>query len=464
MSAPPAATPRPALGGPQDLFRSAREAVPLPVIERAKGVRLWDEEGRDYIDISSGPVVSNIGHGNGQVADAMAAQARLLDYASSRVARHRPNMALTERIARLAGPGCERVCLSSGGSEAIEIALKFLRQYALATGHPERRKIVTCLPSYHGATIAGLCLSGDEAYAAFLDGFATMSAKVPAPLSYRLPENHDADSYARHCAQCLDDTIEELGPDNVLAFVIEPVGGLATGCVVPPDGYLHAVREICNRHGVFLVFDEVLCGAGRTGRFLSAHHWPDVRPDVVVLAKGLGAGYAPLGATLAPAEMVDHLASLTGFGLTHTYGANPIVCAAGLAVLDVYEAQGLECKARETGAYLRSGLEALMQRSPVVGDVRGLGLLMAVEIVADKATKAPFPAAASAVDCLRVRGLENGLMIYARRTAGGKYGDWFMVSPPLTVSVDECDELLDRLELTLDAFATDMIAAASRPG
>ncbi|MGI9333724.1 MAG: aspartate aminotransferase family protein [Gammaproteobacteria bacterium] len=435
--------------------------MPLPVIERAEGVRLWDEDGRDYIDISSGPVVSNIGHGNGQVADAMADQARRLDYASSRVARHRPNMALTERIAQLAGPGYERICLSSGGSEAVEIALKFLRQYALATGHPERRNIITCLPSYHGATITGLCLSGDEGYAPFLDGFATASTKVPAPLSYRLPGKHDALSFARYCAQCLDDTIEELGPQSVLAFVIEPVGGLATGCVVPPAEYLRSVRQICTRHGVSLVFDEVLCGAGRTGRFLAAHHWPDVRPDVVVLAKGLGAGYAPLGATLAPANVVDHLASLTGFGFTHTYGASPIVCAAGLAVLDVYVAQGLELRAQETGAYLRSGLEALMQRSSVVGDVRGLGLLMAVEIVADKRTKAPFPAAASAVDRLRVRGVENGLMIYARRTAGGKYGDWFMVSPPLTVSVDECDELLHRLEATLDAFATDMEEADS---
>ena len=425
---------RPALGGTQDLFRANRETVPLPVIVRAQGVHLWDEDGRRYIDVSSGPVVSNIGHGNVEVAKALFDQAKTLDYASSRQARHQPNLALSERIARLAGPGFERVCLSSGGSEAVEIGLKFLRQYRLATGQPQRTRVITCLPSYHGSSIGTLSISGDDTYRPFLDGFATMSAKVPAPLSYRLPPGEDFQSYATGCAEALEDCMKTLGADTVLAVVIEPIGGLATGCVVPPRSYLERLRAICDRHDVFLVFDEVLCGAGRTGHFLAAHHWPSVRPDAVILAKGLGAGYVPLGATLVPARLVDHLATLTGFGFTHTYSANPVMCAGALAVLDVYEGEGLAARATEIGAYLRAGLTQLMAECPIIGDVRGLGLLMAIEIVADQPSKRPFPADAAIIDRIRTIGLDHGLMIYGRRTAGGKYGDWFMVAPPLTIS------------------------------
>ncbi len=447
---------RPALGGAQDLFRADSDPVPLPVMVRSQGVNLWDEYDRRYIDVSSGPVVSNIGHGDARVAQALYEQARVLDYATSRQARHRPNMALTERIARLAGPGLERVCLSSGGSEAVEISIKFLRQYRLATGQPERCKVITCMPSYHGSTIAALTLSGDDGYRSFLEGFATPSPRVPAPLSYRLPEGLDEEGYAAKCAVSLEELVFALGPESVLAFVLEPVGGLATGCVVPPTSYMESIRAICDRYGIFLVFDEVLCGAGRTGRFLAAHHWPTVQPDVVVLAKGLGAGYVPLGATLMPAALVDRLASLTGFGYTHTYSANPIACAAALAILDIYENENLEMKAREMGAYLRSGLERLLSESPMIGDVRGLGLLLAVEVVADKRSKASYPAAAKIIDRIRIAGLDNGLLIYGRRTASGKYGDWFMVSPPLTISDKECDDLLARLKVTLEAVCEEV--------
>jgi adenosylmethionine-8-amino-7-oxononanoate aminotransferase len=446
---------RPPIGGPQDLFRAVHDPVPLPVIDRAAGIYLWDEDGRRYIDVSSGPVVSNIGHGDVRVAQALYDQARTVDYVTSRQARHRPNIALAERIARLAGPGFERVCLSSGGSEAVEIGLKFLRQYRLATGDPERCKVITCMPSYHGSTVAALSLSGDEGYHAFLEGFATASLKVPAPLSYRLPAGYDVESYADACADALETCILEQGPESVLAFVIEPVGGLATGCVVPPVSYVRRIRTICDRHEIFLMFDEVLCGCGRTGRFLATHHWPEVRPDALILAKGLGAGYAPLGATLVPARLVDHLASLTGFGLTHTYSASPIVCAAGLAVLDIYEDERLADRATEQGAYLQAGLEALMARSPLIGDVRGRGLLLAVEIVADKDSKKPFPPDTDIIARIRMAGLDAGLMIYGRRTAGGKYGDWFMVSPPLTVTRDQCDDILSRLEIVLDTVARE---------
>ena len=444
------------LGGGQSAFYARSNTVPLPLIEKASGVHMWDIEGRRYIDASSGPVVSNIGHGNVHVADAMAAQARKMDYAFARLARNRPNIAYSERLARLAGPGFERVSLTSGGSEAMENALKLLRQYAVATGKPEKTRIVTCEPSYHGATIATLAMNGDVMMTPFLEGFAEPSAKVPAPFSYRVPRGHDTASYARHCADRLQATIDELGAETVLAFVIEPVGGLSTGCVVPPREYIHRIREICTQNRVHLVFDEILCGMGRTGKFLAAHHWPDALPDLVTMAKGLASGYSPLGAVLAPAALVDELAGLGGYEFQYSYNANPVSSVAGAAVLDEYERLNLVDRAAELGRELREGLEALRHESPIVGDVRGLGMLLAVELVADQETKAPLPVELRPADMVRVHGLRNGLIIYSRPTSGGRYGHWFLVSPPLTIAPEEMRELLERLRATLRDMAGEL--------
>jgi adenosylmethionine-8-amino-7-oxononanoate aminotransferase len=448
-------------GGTQDAFCSRHAIVPLPMIERAAGVHMWDADGNEYIDASSGPMVSAIGHGNARVIDAMASQARKLDYAYTRVARNRPNLDYAERLAGLAGPGFERVNLASGGSEAVDNAIKFLRQYAIATGQESRRRVISLMPSYHGATIGTLAIGGNEGLAPFFDGFAIVSDTVPAPLSYRLPDRHTRESHAADCAAALEAKILELGPENVLAFVIEPVGGLSTGAVVPPAAYFRAIRDICSRHGVYLVFDEILCGTGRTGKFITAHHWPDALPDIIVMAKGLGAGYSPLGAMLAPASMVDELAELTGFEFTYSYNANPVSCAAGSAVLDEFERQGLVERARTLGAKLRSGLDSIKERSPIIGDVRGLGLLLAVELVGEKAAKTSLPATFLPNERIRVHGLQNGVMLYARPTAGSSLGHWFMVAPPLTITEDECDELLRRIEASVSGLLDELKSAGA---
>ena len=444
------------LGGPQDIFYARANTVPLPLMVRAEGIWMSDEDGHDYIDVSSGPVVSNIGHGNTRVAEAMAEQARTLDFAYSRVSRHKPNIDLTRRIAELAGPGYERVCLASGGSEAMEIAIKFLRQEAITQGQSERVSLITCMPSYHGGTVATLAMTGDDSLEPYLSGFAIPSDKVPSPLTYRLPGNHTPDSYASECAEKLELKIRELGPETVLAFVFEPVGGLATGCSVPLTSYFEEIRRICTEYGIDLVFAECLCGTGRTGKFLAAHHWPESMPDIVVMAKGLGSGYTPLGAVLFPAERVDRLASQTGFNFSHTYNANPISCATGLAVLDEFRRLNLIEAAAKQGKYLQAKLEGLKAESPVVGDIRGLGLLMAVELVADRRNKTQLPAHTLPAELIRAHGLKNGLMIYSRRTANGKYGDWFVVAPPLIITEAECDELIARLAATLKDFQVDL--------
>jgi len=446
--------------GGQSAFYSRHNTVPLPLIERASGIHMWDSEGNRYIEVSSGPIVSNIGHGNADVATAMAAQAETMDYAFARLARNRPNIEFANRLSKLAGPGFERVHLVSGGSEAMENAIKFLRQYALATGRPEKRRIITLQPSYHGATVATLAMNGERLLEPFLDGFALVSEKVPAPMTYRRPMGYDAAGYARHCAGELEKKIKALGAENVLAFVMEPIGGLSTGCAVPPAGYVHAVREICTRYGVYLVFDEILCGTGRTGKYLACHHWPDARPDIITMAKGLASGYSPLGAVLAPAAMVDELAGLSGFEFQYSYNASPVSSAAGLAVMDVYDCLDLVTAASERGARIRAGLEALKRRNPLIGDIRGMGLLMAVELVADQETKQMLPNRPDPTDRIRIHGMDNGLMIYSRPTSGGQYGHWFIVAPPLIITEAECDDLLARLAATLD----DVHAAYKKDG
>ena len=441
-------------GGTQDVFYRRGSPVPLPLIERAAGIYMWDEQGNEYTDASSGPMVSALGHGNEAVVEAITRQASRLDYAYTRVARNRPNLEYADRLARLAGPGFERVFLSSGGSEAIDAAVKFLRRHAVAAGQTSRRRLISLMPSYHGATLGATAMTGDDSLEPLLDGFAVVSDKVPAPLSYRLPKDHTADSYAAHCAGALEAKILELGSENVLAFVLEPVGGLATGAVVPPPGYFRAIRDICTRHGVHLVFDEVLCGTGRSGKFITAHHWPDARPDLIVMAKGLGAGYSPLGAVLAPASMVDELATLGGFESSYSYNANPISCAVGLAVLDEFDRLELVDRAVHLGTLLREGLEAIRDRSPIVGDVRGLGMLLAVEMVADKDSKLPLPVEATPTERIRAHGLRNGVMLYSRETSRGRFGHWFMVAPPLTISDEESVELLRRTEAAVsDLYA-----------
>lgn len=441
-------------GLPQDHFYARSNIVPLPLIVRAEGVRMWDDHGNEYIDLSSGPVVSNIGHGNERVAQAMAQQARTMDFAYSRVARHQPNIDLTALISSLAGPGYESVALASGGSEAMEIALKFLRQYVIATGKASRKKIITLSPSYHGGTIATLGITGDPDLDAFLDGFAIKSERIPLPWQYRLPEGETPSGYRMKCADALEEKILELGAENILCFVVEPIGGLATGAMPMEEDYLNRIRAICTRYGVYLVYDEILCGTGRSGEFLASQCFPDARADLVVLAKGLGSGYAPLGAVLMPESMVNELAELSGFNYSHTYNANPITCAVGVAVLKEYQDRDLMGNARMRGAQIRAGLEKLASKHRVIGDVRGRGLLLGVELVTNQKSKGKFPPNFPPTEHIRCCGLKHGLIIYSRRTANGKNGDWFIVAPPLTITADEADELLERLSSTLQEFET----------
>jgi len=435
-------------GGGLQHFWMSPGSPQLPRIARAEGLYVWDDQGRSFLDCTSGPVTVNIGHGNPRVLAAMQAQAAKVCFAYPSGFENEPNTLLANCLVEQAGEGFDRAFFVSSGSEAVEKALEFARMVALARGQDTRFKFISRNPSYHGSTLGAMGLNGDSANSA-LAPLLRVAAKVPAPLSYRIPQGFDRETYARYCAAELISVIEAEGPETVLAFVMEPVMGLTGGAQYAPEFYYREVRDICKRYGVLLVYDEVISGAGRSGRFLASNWWPDARPDLVCLAKGLGGGYFPLGAFLAPAGMVDDVVQWGGFHIGHTYKANPLGCATGLAVVREVLDQGLMPGANEQGAYLRQKLESLKGAISILGDVRGMGLLNAIELVSNPETRAMLPRSVDVQAEIKRIGLEQGLLIYARRTSGGEFGDWIMMTPPLIANSDDIDVLVERLSATL---------------
>ncbi|HVY82062.1 MAG TPA: aminotransferase class III-fold pyridoxal phosphate-dependent enzyme [Steroidobacteraceae bacterium] len=446
------------VGGGMQCFWASPGEAPLERVSRAQGVHVWDTAGRRYIDVTSGPVAVNLGHGNPRVLRAMQEQAARVCFAYPTAFESDSNIRLTERLTAQAGMRLERAFFVSGGSEAVEKALQFARRYAMAVGRSSRYKVISRNPSYHGSTRATMALSADPGYAPYLIGGET-GTHVPAPWSYRPPDDTNATAHAHACAESLREKILAEGPETVLAFILEPVMGFSGGATYGPPEYYRRVREICDELDVLLIYDETISGAGRTGKFLAAHWWPEARPDMVTLAKGLGGGYYPLAAFLAPARMVDAVVRAGGFHLGHTHKGQPLACAVGLAVLEETLEQKLIERAHEAGVYLRSRLNTLKRDIPVVGDVRGLGLLNAIEIVADQDTKEMLPRSLDVIGRIQALSRERGLLIYGRRTHDGRFGDWIMVTPPLIATNADLDEIVDGLGATLRAFAAETPAA-----
>ena len=446
-------------GGPVQVFYQKPGEARRPGVARGEGIYLWDEAGKQYIDGSSGPIAVNIGHGNKRVAEAAMRQMEKVSYASRFFFENEPNARLADLVAQHAGPGYERSFFVSGGSEATETAMKLARQYAVVRGDTARWKVLSRNPSYHGATLGAVAVSGDPVSQAMYGPMFQSMPKVPAPFSYRIPDGYTAESYAMACAEELEATILREGPETVLAFIMEPVGGLATGALVSTPEYCRKVREICTRYGVLLIFDEVMSGVGRCGAFLAAHLLEGSQPDLVTLAKGLASGYTPLGAVLAPAGMVDEVAASGGFMHGYTYSANPLSCAIGLAAVTETVERKLDQNAVQMGERLRSRLLEIQSRRRVLGDVRGMGLLMAIEIVEDSETRSIFPASVNAINRIVSLARERGLLLYARRTAQGRYGEWLMVTPPLIVTADQIDMLAERLDDALAAFEAELESA-----
>lgn len=440
------------------LFYQSRSRRPL--IERSEGVYMYDVDGKRYIDASSGAMVSNIGHSDPRVVAAMTAQ---LEKASFAYRLHFENDAaenLAWRLAERAPGDLERVFFVSGGSEAVESCIKLARQYALAKGEAQRTKIISRFPCYHGATLGALAITG---YTPMHAPFAPMMVdqpKIPAPTCYLDRDDMSDHERGLKYANMLEAEILKQGPETVLGFIMEPVGGAATGALVAPDSYYGRIREICDQYGILLIYDEVMTGAGRTGKYFASEHW-GITPDILAVSKGLAAGYAPLGAMIAPDRIVGPVLDHGGFIHGYTYAGNPLACAAGNAVLDVIEEDNLLENAATNGAALKDELSKLADDFPMIGDVRGKGLLLALELVKDRDSMEPLEAKHMAAARLVDIAYDMGLIIYWRRTRGGYRGDHVMVCPPMTITKEQFADILGPLRTALTDLQEELMSAGA---
>jgi len=434
------------------VFHRHLHQVP-PKAVSASGVFIRDASGKEYIDASGGAAVSCLGHGHRDVISAMHAQIDRLAYAHTSFFTSEPAEALAAQLIRTAPAGMSHAYFVSGGSEAVEAALKMARQYFVEIGQPQRAHFVARRQSYHGNTLGALAVGGNEWRRREFRPLLIDVKHVAPCYPYREQrEGETPEAYGRRLADELDRAIVELGADKVIAFVAETIGGATAGVLVPVPGYFKAVREVCDRHGVLLILDEVMCGMGRSGT-LHACEQEDVVPDLMTFAKGLGGGYQPIGATLAQQRIVDAMSAGSGFFQHgHTYLGHPVACAAALAVQHVIEREGLLAQVRERGASFGAMLRERLDEHPHVGDVRGRGLFWGVELVADRASKAPFDPKPKLHARIKREAMARGLLVYPMGgTVDGQRGDHVLIAPPFIATEDQLATIAERLHQTVDA-------------
>ncbi len=424
-----------------------------PVAVSGSGAVLRDADGKAYIDASGGAAVSCLGHGHPDVVAAMHAQIDRLSYAHTSFFTTEVAERLADTLVADAPEGIGQVYFVSGGSEAIEAALKMARQYFVEIGQPERRHFIARRQSYHGNTLGALAVGGNAWRRAQFAPLLIEVAHVSPCYEYRERGADEApEAYGRRLVAELAAEIERLGPGNVIAFVAETVGGATSGAITPVPGYLHGVRELCDRHGILLILDEVMCGMGRTGT-LHACEQEGVSPDLMTIAKGLGGGYQPIGAVLVQQRIVDAFARGSGFFQHgHTYLGHAVACSAALAVQQVIRRDGLLDACVRRGDELRAGLVARFGAHPHVGDIRGRGLFRAIELVADRATKKPFDPSLKLHARIRQEAMVRGLLVYPMGgTIDGRRGDHVLLAPPFIVSPQEIGQIVERLAEAVDA-------------
>jgi len=433
------------------LHRSLRGNLPLATAGR--GIRIIDDAGREYLDASGGAAVSCLGHGHPDVIRAMHEQIDKIAYAHTSFFSTAVAEELADRLVASAPKGVSHVYLVSGGSEAVEAALKLARQYFVEIGQPQRRHFIARRQSYHGNTLGALAVGGNEWRRRQFAPLLIDVAHVSPCYEYRDRRSGETpEAYGARLAQELEETIARLGGENVIAFCAETVGGATAGALPPVPGYFRRIREICDRHGILFIADEVMCGMGRTGT-LHAVEQEGVAPDLMAIAKGLGGGYQAIGAVLVNGKIIAALAKGSGFFQHgHTYIGHPVACAAALAVQKVIERDDLLASVRRLGAHLRERLISSIGKHPHVGDIRGRGLFMALELVDERDSKQPFDPALRLHAHVRAEAMARGLMVYPMGgTVDGRQGDHVLLAPPFIVTEADIDEIVSRLAPAIDA-------------
>ncbi len=424
----------------------------FPTAVAGDGCFLIDRSGKRYFDGSGGAAVSCLGHSNQRVIQAIRDQVEKLAFAHTGFFTSEPADDLADLLIANAPGELDRVYFVSGGSEAVESALKLARQFFTERGEPQRRHIIARRQSYHGNTLGALAVGGNawrrQQFAPLL---IEVSHIAPCYEYAERGEDESLNAYGQRTAQELEDEILRLGPDAVMAFIAEPVVGASLGAVPAVDGYFKRIREICDTYGVLLILDEVMCGMGRTGH-LFACDAEGVAPDILCIAKGLGAGYQPIGAMLCTDGIYDTIARGTGFFQHgHTYLAHPVATAAGLAVVQEILERDLVAQVRARGSYLETQLRARFSQHPHVGDIRGRGLFWGLEFVSDRETKTPFDPALGLGGRLKKAAFDEGLICYTMPgTRDGKHGDHVLLAPPFIASENELDQAVDALQRAFD--------------
>jgi adenosylmethionine-8-amino-7-oxononanoate aminotransferase len=430
------------------------------------GLRITDSQGKVYIDACGGAAVSCLGHGHPEVLRAMHEQTDKLAYAHTAFFTTDVAEELGEQLVRTAPAGLSHVYFVSGGSEAVEAALKMARQYFVEIGQPQRRHFIARRQSYHGNTLGALAVGGNEWRRAQFKPLLIDVTHVSPCYEYRDRRSDETpQAYGERLVAELEQTIERLGGENVIAFVAETVGGATSGALTPVPGYFRGIRELCDKHGILLILDEVMCGMGRTGT-LHACEQEEVTPDLLVIAKGLGGGYQPIGAVLAHDRLVDAMRQGSGmFQHGHTYLGHPVACAAALAVQKIIHRDNLLEQVRRLGAGLTERLQTEFGANPHVGNIRGKGLFQAVELVADWGSKQSFSPVHKLHAKIKQQAMRHGLMVYPMGgTIDGQVGDHVLLAPPFIATDDDLDLIVQRLRQAVDAAIQEIPAAERHVG
>ncbi len=432
------------------LYRNLARAYPM--IVTARGCWVYDADGKAYLDGCGGAFVTSLGHGVDEVVEDIARQTRDVGYVSGFSLTNPAAEGLGTELAQL-GPGdLGHFFFLSSGSDAIEAAVKLARQYWVEQGRSSKRMVIALTPAYHGNTLLALSLGARQHSQAFFQPWLLDVPRIPAPYRYRCPCRGEAADCPRCSGTALEEVLHRLGPENVAAFVAEPVGGSSTGAAVPREDYWRTVRAICTRHEVLWIADEVLVGAGRTGTWSALEPYRAV-PDLQVMGKGLSGGYAPLAAVAVTRRIGDAIAAGSGAVLhAQTFVHAPAICAAGIAAIRYLRRHDLLARCRRMGAVLHQKLAALAEL-PLVGDVRGRGLLAGIEFVEDRESRAPFPREHRFAERFTAAAEGAGLLVWPNTGhADGINGDLVMLAPPFVITEAEIDQLVDRFRQALETM------------
>ena len=431
----------------------------LPVLASGKGCYLFDQSGKKYLDGSGGAAVSCLGHGDTEIIAAVKAQLDEAAFAHSSFFTSEPSESLARLLTEHAPGNLNRVYFVSGGSEAVEASLKLARQYFVERGQSQRHKVIARRQSYHGNTLGALAAGGNEWRRQTFSPMLSDTSHIAPCYMYRdRATSESIEDYGQRVANELEQEILRVGAKQVMAFIAEPVVGATLGAVASVDGYFKTIREICTRHGVLLILDEVMCGMGRTGKLFACEH-DAIEPDIVTIAKGLGAGYQPLGAMLCSEEIYQTISDGSGFFQHgHTYLAHPTACAAGLAVVSALLDRRLVENCHRQGEKLKAALQTEFADHEFVGDVRGRGLFLGVEMVQNKESKIPFNSALGLHKKIKKTAFEAGLICYPMGgTIDGKTGDHILLAPPFIIEDDQIDELVFKLSGSIETALRDTL-------